>query len=127
MKVKEKNGRASRVIKEITFHLYRWMNSLLYHHRSLKTHSIIALNAHHHFISYETFFNEDKPPGNKNPNSFTWDNQSQREGKNSLIKAKNLSNLYVFIIQRLEGLLMDQHILKFYFSLSSYLKGQKAK
>ena len=50
-----------------------------------------------------------------------------REGKNSLIKAKNLSNLYVFITQRLEGLLMDQHILKFYFSLSSYLKGQKAR
>lgn len=73
------------------------------------------------------FLNEDKPPGNKNPNSFTWDNLSQGEGKNSLIKAKNLSNLCVFITQRLEGLLMDQYILKFYFSLSSYLKRPKAK
>jgi hypothetical protein len=39
------------VIKKIIFHPHRWMNNLSCHHRSLKTHLIIALNARHHFVS----------------------------------------------------------------------------
>ena len=37
--------------------------------------------------------------------------KSYGEGKKSYIKTDNLSNLCIFNMQKLEGLLMDQHIL----------------
>jgi len=37
--------------------------------------------------------------------------KSYGEGKKSYIKIDNLSNLCIFNMQKLEGLLMDQHIL----------------
>jgi hypothetical protein len=40
-----------------------------------------------------------------------WTIKSHGEGKKSYIKTDNLSNLCIFNMQKLEGLLMDQHIL----------------
>jgi hypothetical protein len=37
--------------------------------------------------------------------------KSHREGKKSHIKIDNLSNLYISNMQKLKGLLMEQHIL----------------
>jgi len=51
LKVKEKiKARMTRVIKETSFDLYCLMSNLLYHLRSLKVHSIAALNAHRHLV-----------------------------------------------------------------------------
>lgn len=73
---------AAKVIKELTFHLYRGMNSLSCHLRSPKIYSITLLNKCHYFfsilmkISHLTiYFHKDEPHVHKNPNNFAWDIQ----------------------------------------------------
>jgi hypothetical protein len=72
----------TRVIKETSFHSYRWMNDFSYHLKSLKVHSNVPLNARRRFVFQETpHFNKDRSPDHllqirakhmatKNPNSF---------------------------------------------------------
>ena len=79
VKEKPKVGTTS-VIKKKYFHSCCQMNDFSCHHKSIKVHSIIALNACRRFVSLRTpLSNKNKPTGLENPNNSIWDMQNFME------------------------------------------------